>query len=194
MHAGGQSSFISKCWQIYGATANKSGHVIAWKVITTVEAAGLRGTGRWYETINLVCLALFVYDDGYSKLSHVRVYMRWLNWVAHDSIVSDTLLCVLWANQAAAQCCSVDTAQACPHSALHSTIYYLFISLSLNSTRCSQCELCMSLCTSSQWWNALWPCWMWVSVCETLSHNDPILRLLYYRWHWKCQGWENRQR
>ena len=29
-------------WQIYGATAIKSGHVIAWKVIMTVEAAGQR--------------------------------------------------------------------------------------------------------------------------------------------------------
>ena len=47
--------------------------------------------------------------------------------------MSDTLQCVLWANQAAAQCCSVDTAQACPHSALHSTIYYPFISLSLST-------------------------------------------------------------
>ena len=43
--------------EIYGATAIKSGHVIAWKAIMTVEAAGLRGCGRWCETINLVCLA-----------------------------------------------------------------------------------------------------------------------------------------
>ena len=32
--------------------------VIAWKAIMKVEAAGLRGSGHWYETINLVCLAL----------------------------------------------------------------------------------------------------------------------------------------
>ena len=31
--------------QIYGATAVKSGHVIAWKAIMTVEAVGLRGCG-----------------------------------------------------------------------------------------------------------------------------------------------------
>ena len=31
--------------QIYGAMAIKSGRVIAWKVIMTVEAAGLRGSG-----------------------------------------------------------------------------------------------------------------------------------------------------
>ena len=31
--------------QIYGATAIKSGHVIAWKAIVTVEAAGLRESG-----------------------------------------------------------------------------------------------------------------------------------------------------
>ena len=33
-------------WQIYGATAIKSGCVIAWKVIMTVEVAGLRRSGR----------------------------------------------------------------------------------------------------------------------------------------------------
>ena len=31
--------------QIYGATAIKSGRVIAWKAIMTVETAGLRGAG-----------------------------------------------------------------------------------------------------------------------------------------------------
>ena len=31
--------------QIYGATAIKSGRVIAWKAIMTVKAAGLRGVG-----------------------------------------------------------------------------------------------------------------------------------------------------
>ena len=32
--------------QIYGAMAIKTGRVIAWKVIMTVEAAGLRGRRR----------------------------------------------------------------------------------------------------------------------------------------------------
>ena len=31
---------------MHGAVAIKSGRVIAWKVIMTVEAAGLRGSGR----------------------------------------------------------------------------------------------------------------------------------------------------
>ena len=47
--------------QICGALAitNKSGCVIAWKAIMTAEeVAGLRGSGRWCETINLVCPAL----------------------------------------------------------------------------------------------------------------------------------------
>ena len=42
---------------IYGAPAIKSGRVIAWMVIKTVEAAGLRGIGRWCEKIHLVCVA-----------------------------------------------------------------------------------------------------------------------------------------
>ena len=39
------------------------------------------------------------------------------------------------------------------HSVLHLTTYYHFL-LYLNS-KCRQCELCMSLCTPPQWWNAL---------------------------------------
>ena len=46
-------------WQICDATAIKSGHVIAWKA---VEAKGISGSGHWYETINLVCLALGMCD------------------------------------------------------------------------------------------------------------------------------------
>ena len=38
-----------------------SGHVIAWKAIMTVEAAGLREAGtETCKTINLVCLALSI--------------------------------------------------------------------------------------------------------------------------------------
>ena len=47
--------------QIYGALAitNKSGCIIAWKeIMTAEEVAGLRGSGRWCEYINLVCPAL----------------------------------------------------------------------------------------------------------------------------------------
>ena len=44
-----------------------------------------------------------------------------------------------------------------------SKCHSLSFQLSLNS-RCSECELCMSLCTPSLWWNALWPGWMWVST------------------------------
>ena len=64
LHAGGghYSLFITSkavyTRQIYGATAIKSGRLIAWKAIMTVEAAGLGGSGRWSETRNLVCLAL----------------------------------------------------------------------------------------------------------------------------------------
>ena len=61
MRAGGHYSLLANAiytWQIYGATAIKSGRVIAWKAIMTVEAAGLRGSGRWCKTVNLVCLAL----------------------------------------------------------------------------------------------------------------------------------------
>ena len=49
LHAGG--AVIIHCsnaihtWQIYRTKAIKSGHVIAWKAIMTVEAAGLRGSG-----------------------------------------------------------------------------------------------------------------------------------------------------
>ena len=41
-------------WQIYSITAIKSGCVIAWKALMTVEAAGLRGSGQWCEPINPV--------------------------------------------------------------------------------------------------------------------------------------------
>jgi len=37
--------------QIYGVIAIKSGHVIAWKAIIAVEAAGLKESGCWCETI-----------------------------------------------------------------------------------------------------------------------------------------------
>ena len=50
-------SLLAYCiyiWQIYDTTAIKSGCVIAWKAIMTVEVAGLRGSGRWCES---VCLA-----------------------------------------------------------------------------------------------------------------------------------------
>ena len=46
---------ITYAQQIYSAMAIKSEHVIVWKVIMTVEAAGLR---HWCETYNLLCLAL----------------------------------------------------------------------------------------------------------------------------------------
>jgi len=40
-------------WQIYGPTTIKSGRVIVWKAIMTVEAAGLNKAGV---NVNLVCL------------------------------------------------------------------------------------------------------------------------------------------
>ena len=46
MQASGHYSLLAKtkyAWPIYGTTAIKSGHVIAWKAIVTVQAAGLRG-------------------------------------------------------------------------------------------------------------------------------------------------------
>ena len=49
MRVGGHDSlFITTIytWQIYDAMAIKSGRVIGWKVIMTVEAAGLKGSGR----------------------------------------------------------------------------------------------------------------------------------------------------
>ena len=48
LHAGRHYSSLAKTMyaqQIYGATAIKSGRVIAWKAIMTVETAGLRGAG-----------------------------------------------------------------------------------------------------------------------------------------------------
>ena len=44
-------------WQIYSTTSVKSGCGIVWKAIMTVEAAGLRGSGCWCETINLALVA-----------------------------------------------------------------------------------------------------------------------------------------
>ena len=58
MRAGGHYSLLANAWQIYGATAIKSVRVIARKTMT-VEVAGLSGSGRWCETINLVCLPLY---------------------------------------------------------------------------------------------------------------------------------------
>jgi len=40
--------------------------------------------------------------------------------------------------------------------------------------RCSQCGLCMSLCTSPWWWNALWPGWMWVSI--HVKHRSTMIQ------------------
>ena len=46
--AGSYSILVSGIYtrQIYGTTVIKSGCVIAWKVMMTVETAGLRGSGR----------------------------------------------------------------------------------------------------------------------------------------------------
>ena len=57
-------SLLANVRQIYSATAVKSGRVTAWKA--TVESAGLKGSGRWCETINLVCLALSPDPEKYS--------------------------------------------------------------------------------------------------------------------------------
>ena len=49
LHVGGQSLFITSKCCIHSANlrhhSHKSGHVIAWKAIMTVEAADLRGSG-----------------------------------------------------------------------------------------------------------------------------------------------------
>ena len=61
MRAAGHYSLLANAIytrHIYSTLAIKSGCVIAWKVIMTVEVTGLRGVGADVrETMHLVCLA-----------------------------------------------------------------------------------------------------------------------------------------
>ena len=64
--------------QIYGVTAIKSGRVIARKAIS-VEVS-CKGSGRWCETVNLVCLACLGLSNyrptRVAGLSSQRVWLR----------------------------------------------------------------------------------------------------------------------
>ena len=76
LRTGGQS-WVIFCKQINSTTAIESGCVIARKAIK-VDTAGLKGSGRWCKTINLVRLALLrriPLESTFHALSKARLYI-----------------------------------------------------------------------------------------------------------------------
>ena len=60
--------------QIYSTMAIKSGHVIAGKVIMTVEVAGLKGSGRWCKTISVCLISLSSHNNSLCSIYYIYSY------------------------------------------------------------------------------------------------------------------------
>ena len=96
---GGQLLFTTaNSWQTYGAI--KSGHVIAYKAIMTVEAAGLRRSGCWCEQYNLVWCPIVRKEDRTPATktyrNSVATYIWTLTAVSSRIPQAQKIMCLFW--------------------------------------------------------------------------------------------------